>query len=1060
MHNTSKRTFDVPRLKSFAGYAERPVVQDALSYFIPAFSVVSARLVAFRHQLFEIWSPNSAQTPFYPGLRDFTVRLSISLPPSQRRCDGHMGRFDPTISPQHYNPQIPWLPFIRRLSDGSHPEHQAFLTVWRPTSGSNRGMVDPHYLRQLASRSQSLLYCLGEQATIEGLRPAVWEGRPTGPSPQDIERVLGGERTFDHTVDFLSRVQTDLKIMSAWIRMAHLVIQGSDSNSSPITPIPDADDSMVGVWLNGTTEEDGLWLLQHGVPCFIIHEVEKPAHLRRVMQNSDRLPNFWQNTPVASLCFDVNPVDVAVSRDRGILHDLETDIGLATQAPEADGRSRDRSSPHAQGFVDGCYQDPRVPTPSRFAPPEITVVNGMVIPPPVALVKQGKQWSRWIWETNSEGEGYLSRVGKRNEDGGSFKYYDRENCRSLLLDDRLKAPEHYFADPAIYGLPAPRVRYYEPGNKELYERAGSHWVYLQKEPKRENIGRKYTPPASTSALIPPRNTTDDDELGYGMGGGDSPILGYDVPSTSAPIPPRDTMGDDELDWSDSPILGPVPSTAERQVVPSLSLQPSSPRFPRSPPQSRSSSSRWRSRSPLRRNRAPPPPFPRSCFPSARIRLSSPPRRPRPRSRSPYMPRGSRRSSPGRHSPRYQQFRPLPREEWRADGSEDSSPVAGGPSRLGGINDRSVPDVSEPFSGGSFTSQSRVTVDSSEQWEMDVSDEPSVGRPPRSGGEDVRIMSSVPIEPLSGSPSFPGIACLAETPSTAALPPDTESWGMDTTEGPTFSIAPFGGINDEIAESSVADAMEPISTGPSLPLAARLSEAPSVAANSPVGKTSWRMDTTEGPVVNAIEPLSAGPSLPLEARLSKAPSIAANPPADKERMLALFPVPTSTDIPLNSVISASSQSRFLVIWNLPGHFVWRDVVTWLEKTIAYLKPRPVLERMARTNQRGDQAFWLKFSTILGASAFRGMVAGRQAADTPIILCDYVDGDEYSGALSRSSDSWTPKGGFMGDVSPTAPFPAPSATEMKAIPLADRLAPHHRRTHRGKKKRVKMPEDMQT
>ena len=94
----------------------------------------------------------------------------------------------------------------------------------------------------------------------------------------------------------------------------------------------------------------------------------------------------------------------------------------------------------------------------------------------------------------------------------------------------------------------------------------------------------------------------------------------------------------------------------------------------------------------------------------------------------------------------------------------------------------MPDVTEPFSGGSFISLLRVTVDSSEQWEMDVSDELSVGRPPRSGGEDVGIiMSSVPNESLSSSPSFPGMACLAETPSTAALPPDTESWGMDTTE---------------------------------------------------------------------------------------------------------------------------------------------------------------------------------------------------------------------------------------------------------------------------------------
>jgi hypothetical protein len=68
MYSSSKRIFETPRLKSFAGYTERPVVQDTLSYFIPPFSVVSSRLVAFRSQLFEIWSPNSAQTPFYPGV--------------------------------------------------------------------------------------------------------------------------------------------------------------------------------------------------------------------------------------------------------------------------------------------------------------------------------------------------------------------------------------------------------------------------------------------------------------------------------------------------------------------------------------------------------------------------------------------------------------------------------------------------------------------------------------------------------------------------------------------------------------------------------------------------------------------------------------------------------------------------------------------------------------------------------------------------------------------------------------------------------------------------------
>ena len=383
-----------------------------------------------------------------------------------------------------------------------------------------------------------------------------------------------------------------------------------------------------------------------------------------------------------------------------------------------------------------------------------------------------------------------------------------------------------------------------------------------------------------------------------------------------------------------------------------------------------------------------------------------------------------------------------------------------------MNDGSVPDVKEPFSGGPFASLPRPMEDSSEQWEMDVSEEPSVGGLSQSGGGGNRIiMSSIPSEPLSGSPS-----------TATNLAPDTEFSGMDVTAGPALPIAPFGEINDKIAESSVADVIELLSAGPSLPLAARLSEVPFIIANPPVDRESWRMDATEGPtlpigrmnhniaksfVVDAIKPLSAGPSLPLVARLSQAPSIAANPLVDKDRMLALFPVPTSTDIPVNSVISASSQSRFLLIWNLPGHFVWHDVVSWLEKSIAYVgKPKPELQRVARTNQRGDQAFWLKFSTVLGASAFRGLVAGRQAADTPLIQCDYVDGNQYSAALSRSSDSWTPEHGFMGDISPTAPFPAPSVTEMKAPPLADRLAPHHRRTHRGKKKKDKMSEDMQT
>jgi len=409
------------------------------------------------------------------------------------------------------------------------------------------------------------------------------------------------------------------------------------------------------------------------------------------------------------------------------------------------------------------------------------------------------------------------------------------------------------------------------------------------------------------------------------------------------------------------------------------------------------------------------------------------------------------------------------EHWKMDVSEDPSTV--GLSRLSGVNDKVVASsvLGESLSGGSSASLPRVTCVAeappiAADLSMDISENPSsVARPSRLGGRNDKIVvSSVlgVIESLSAGPSssLPLAACFAQAPSIAA---------NSDIAGPSRS----GEMNDKIVESSVPGSINSLSAGPSssLPLAARLAEAPSIAANPPVdsepssiagpsrsGEVNDKIVVSSVPGV--IESLSAGPSssLPLAVRLSEAPSISTSHPADRKCLSALFPVPTSTDIPLNSIISPSSQSRFLLIWNLPAHFVWNSVVQWIETCISYLgKSKLVLERVVRTNQRGEQAFWLAFSSIGGASAFRGVVAGRQAADTQIIKCDFVDGNDYSSASSRSSDFWTPKDGFVAGGSPTAPFPAPSAAEMAAPSLANRLAPFRRRTHRSKKKKVKGP-----
>ncbi|KAF8236388.1 hypothetical protein L208DRAFT_1390861 [Tricholoma matsutake] len=50
--------------------------------------------------------------PFYPGKRKPSFPLQIDPTPENRRCNGHLGRFDYTVSPQL--PEFIWPPFIMR----------------------------------------------------------------------------------------------------------------------------------------------------------------------------------------------------------------------------------------------------------------------------------------------------------------------------------------------------------------------------------------------------------------------------------------------------------------------------------------------------------------------------------------------------------------------------------------------------------------------------------------------------------------------------------------------------------------------------------------------------------------------------------------------------------------------------------------------------------------------------------------------------------------------------------------------------------------------------------
>ncbi|EDR02993.1 uncharacterized protein LACBIDRAFT_331931 [Laccaria bicolor S238N-H82] len=108
------RIYDTTRRKSISGYFELPVVDNTLPLILPPFSRVHSRLVTMSGKTWLIWSPNSRIDAYYPGIRAPGHEVVMEEDKTKRRFDGHLGRFDPTKSPQHYDPLQPWLPFVRR----------------------------------------------------------------------------------------------------------------------------------------------------------------------------------------------------------------------------------------------------------------------------------------------------------------------------------------------------------------------------------------------------------------------------------------------------------------------------------------------------------------------------------------------------------------------------------------------------------------------------------------------------------------------------------------------------------------------------------------------------------------------------------------------------------------------------------------------------------------------------------------------------------------------------------------------------------------------------------
>jgi hypothetical protein len=145
------RKFSVRRHLALSSYLAPPIIDNGLLSRLPWLVQRVGRSVQLEQRVWELWSPNSAVTPFLPGLAASPPEHCLQVPREHRHFDGHLGRFDFTISPQQFSPSAPWRGFILRscLDSTERPELWPLHQYWEqlvPPPSFDAGRISGKWL--------------------------------------------------------------------------------------------------------------------------------------------------------------------------------------------------------------------------------------------------------------------------------------------------------------------------------------------------------------------------------------------------------------------------------------------------------------------------------------------------------------------------------------------------------------------------------------------------------------------------------------------------------------------------------------------------------------------------------------------------------------------------------------------------------------------------------------------------------------------------------------------------------------------------------------------------
>ncbi|KAJ3765238.1 hypothetical protein FB446DRAFT_795252 [Lentinula raphanica] len=430
------------------------------------------------------------------------------------------------------------------------------FSVWESSTypSLDKGYVQDEYWDSIVERT----YRLRKRANAIRRDPrcSSFPNFPTtcpGVTSVECNSRYPGRISFEDMVSLLSKIQEELKLLAAWIRMAEALLSITFMEGCKVTDSirAGADDSLVGVWVNGLQEEVVSWFADLRVPLFVCHEIRGQPD-----SPEDHVDRVWVKDAIESSELVYSAVLKEWTRlykgpDGRVGETWEG--GYESQAKlvldklekwRSSSRATKRNFPGEDwGEVTETPMDIEEDSLLPPLPKLVTSQAGYapwILPPPVQPANLRMKVRHYVDDWNDQGERCFKYTSQQDlYSSYDFTYVDRQSRRYLHMDSRLFIAPEIVHPVGIYGLPGPRLKFYDDFHCKVRARS-SFWVYEQEIPRPEDVG-KAVPDPPVERLRPTVPIIDED---HGAGSEEERIA-MDVEARSNTPDTSDRESDDQ-----------------------------------------------------------------------------------------------------------------------------------------------------------------------------------------------------------------------------------------------------------------------------------------------------------------------------------------------------------------------------------------------------------------------------------------------------------------------------------------------------------------------------------